>query len=72
MKIQDLIFGIVFLLITWKRNTKLAVLAGLSCLLLAMPLFKFWVFFTAERLVRYAAGFFLITIILFLIPERWK
>jgi len=58
MKVQDLVFGLAFLFILWRNNGKLAVFLGLSCLALAIPLFKFWIFFTAERLTWYAAAFF--------------
>lgn len=64
MKIQDLAFILVFLLIIWRRNIKLALAIGLGCLALAIPLFKFWIFFTAERLTWYAGAFFAYGIIL--------
>ena len=63
MKIQDLAFLLVFLIILTIRNDRLATLAGLACLLLAIPLFNFWIFFTAQRLVMYAAAFFALSII---------
>lgn len=63
IKIQDLAFILVFLLVFWRRSSKLAVSTGLFCLALAIPLFKFWIFFTAERLTWYAAAFFLLAII---------
>lgn len=58
MKIQDLIFVCLFALILWQKSIRLSVTLGIICLLLAIPLFKFWVFFTAERLTWYAAAFF--------------
>ncbi len=64
IKIQDLAFILVFLLVFWRRSSKLAVSIGLFCLVLAIPLFKFWIFFTAERLTWYAAAFFAYSIIL--------
>jgi len=71
MKIQDIAFFVVLALLIFKRNPKLAVIAGILCLLLSIPLFSFWIFFTAERLTWYAAGFFLLAIILNLfINER--
>jgi len=42
---------------------------GLCCLALAIPLFKFWIFFTAERLTWYAAAFFTYSIVLLFINE---
>jgi len=63
MKIQDIIFFIVFALLLFKRDPKLMVIVGLVSLLLSIPLFSFWIFFTAERLTWYAAAFFLTAII---------
>jgi len=65
MKPQDIVFIILLAFLLWKRNPKYLVVAGLLCLVLSMPLFHFWVFFTAERLVMYAAGFLLSSLILF-------
>lgn len=64
MKIQDLGFAIIFLLLLWKRDLRLISLIGLICLVLAMPLFAFWVFFTAQRLVMYGAALILLSIFL--------
>lgn len=66
MKIQDVAFLVVLALLIVKRNPKLATLCGLSCLVFSIPLFSFWVFFTAERLVWYAAAFFGLAIIFYL------
>ena len=63
MKIQDLLFVLVFLFVFWRRSSQLAIIIGLICLLLAIPFFKFWIFFTAERLTWYAAAFFLLAVI---------
>jgi uncharacterized membrane protein YkgB len=72
MKIQDIAFFIVLVLLIFKRNPKLTVITGVLCLILSIPLFSFRVFFTAEHLVQYAAGFFLLAIIihLFKLNER--
>jgi len=70
MKPQDIIFLIVLILLIFQRNYKLSALAGISSLLLSIPLFYFWIFFTAQRLVMYAAGFILLSIILLLIIEN--
>jgi hypothetical protein len=64
MKPQDIIFLIAFLLVVYKRNFRLSVGIGLVCLLFAAPLFAKWIFFTAERLVYYAAGFIVLGIVL--------
>lgn len=63
MKIQDLGFLVAFLAVLVARNDRLATLTGLLCLALAIPLFAFWIFFTAQRLIMYAAAFFLLAII---------
>lgn len=63
MKIQDIVFFVVLALLILKRNPRLAALSGISCLLLSIPLFSFWIFFTAERLTWYAAAFFGLAII---------
>lgn len=70
MKIQDLVFILVFLLVFWRRSAHLAAIVGLLCLFLAIPLFKFWIFFTAERLTWYAAAFFTLAIIQQLYENR--
>lgn len=63
MKIQDIIFLIVLFFLIYKRNPKLAVVAGLLCLVISIPLFATWTFFTAEHLTWYAAAFFLLSTI---------
>jgi len=63
MKIQDLGFLILFLAVWWTKNSRMATLVGLFCLSLAMPLFSLWIFFTAQRLLMYAAAFFALSII---------
>ena len=70
MKIQDLFFILVFIFVFWKRRAKLAAIIGLFCLVLAVFLFKFGVFFTAERLIVYSAVLFLYSIIR-QIYENW-
>jgi hypothetical protein len=64
MKFQDIIFLVIFFLVLLKRDSRIATLAGITCLVLSIPLFALWVFFTAEHLVWYAAGFFLVSIVL--------
>lgn len=58
MKVQDIAFVLLFLFVLWRSNERLSVIIGLFCLFLAIPLFQFWIFFTAERLTWYAAAFF--------------
>jgi len=69
MKIQDILFLIVLAVLLFKSNPKVLIMSGLACLLLSMPLFSFWVFFTAERLVWYAAAFFFVGICLLLFKK---
>ncbi len=70
MKPQDSIFLIVLLLLIYKRDSRLTAILGIGSLILAIPLFATWTFFTAERLTWYAAGFFLLSIIFALSKAR--
>lgn len=70
MKFQDIIFFVIVAFFVYTHNSKWAIIAGLFCLFLAIPLFAFWVFFTAERLTWYAAGFFLLAIVSFSLEGR--
>jgi len=65
MKPQDILFIIILLALLSVRRPRLLVWAGLLSLFLSMPLFSFWIFFTAERLVMYATGFLLVAIVMF-------
>lgn len=69
MKIQDVIFFLILVALLLFRRPRLFVWAGLGSLVLAIPLFAKWVFFTAERLTWYAACFFVITILFYLFKE---
>jgi uncharacterized membrane protein HdeD (DUF308 family) len=64
MKIQDAVFLVVLLFLVLKHNPKWATIAGIISLVLSIPLFSLWVFFTAERLTWYAGAFFLVAIVL--------
>jgi hypothetical protein len=70
MKIQDIVFVAVFMLLVVKHHPKWSATAGLFCLGLAIPLFAFWVFFTAQRLVMYGIAFLLLSIILHIYYSR--
>lgn len=59
MKIQDALFFFLFFALCFIRKDRLFLYTGLICLMLAIPLFYTWVFFTAERLTWYGAGFIL-------------
>lgn len=65
MKIQDIAFFAVLILLILKGSPRLMIACGLLCLLLSIPLFSLWIFFTAERLTWYAAGFFLLSIVFY-------
>ena len=70
MKPQDIVFIVVFVGLFFLKKQEVFVWAGLSCLLLAIPLFAKWIFFTAERLTWYAAAFFLTFILISFVKER--
>jgi hypothetical protein len=70
MKIQDIAFVIALLILLVIRKPKWFVYAGIGSLVLAIPLFAKWIFFTAERLTWYSAGFFLCFIAAQYIFER--
>lgn len=70
IKPQDTLFVIVLLLLLLRRDPKLFVWAGIISLLISMPLFYKWIFFTAERLVVYAFVFILVATLLNLIHLR--
>lgn len=69
MKPQDIFFFLVVIVLIVSKKEKLAVFFGILSLLLAIPLFAKWIFFTAERLTWYAAGFFLLGIFLSMISK---
>ncbi len=72
MKIQDIIFILVavgLILYSWKKP-KWLISAGILCLALSIPLFSFWIFFTAQRLVYYSAGLIFIGVVIMLFQMR--
>ncbi len=70
MKIQDIGFFILLIMLIFLRRPTLFVWAGLLSLILAIPFFATWVFFTAQRLVWYAAAFFFVFTIFSLLESR--
>ncbi|MBI2032751.1 MAG: hypothetical protein HYT09_03870 [Candidatus Levybacteria bacterium] len=72
MKIQDIAFLIIIAILFSTRKPRLFVIAGISSLFLAIPLFQQWIFFTAQRLTWYAFAFFLIALILNIVSLRKK
>lgn len=67
MKIQDIIFVVFLLLLFWRRKPELFIWLGVVCFSISIPLFAFWVFFTAERLVAYGVAFFSLGILSYLL-----
>jgi len=70
IKPQDILFIIVLILLLIKRSPKLFVSAGIVCLLLAIPLYYKWIFFTAQRFTLYAFVLILLAILFNLIRMR--
>ncbi len=70
MKPQDIVFIIIALFLIIKPKPERLISAGLVCVLLSIPLFSFWVFFTAERLLYYAVFFFLVSILILLFKRK--
>lgn len=70
MKPQDIIFIVSLLVLLTLRRPVLFVWAGLGALILAIPFFATWTFFTAERLTWYAAAFFLTFVVISLLFPR--
>lgn len=72
MKPQDILFFIVLIFLLLKHNSRYAIGVGIISLILSIPLFSFWIFFTAERLTWYAWGFLLLGVLLEIITGRKK
>ena len=64
MKPQDILFFVTLGALLALKKPVLIAWAGLCCLVLAIPLFATWTFFTAERLTWYAAAFFAVFILI--------
>jgi hypothetical protein len=64
MKVQDIAFFVIFLLLLAKRSPRFLAATGIVCLLVSIPLFATRIFFTAERLTWYAGAFFAASAIL--------
>lgn len=60
MKPQDIFFIVVLAFLIWKASPRLSAACGVTLLVMSIPLFAFWIFFTAERFTWYAFGFFLL------------
>lgn len=64
MKLQDMVFFAVLVGLLVMKNPRYFAYAGLLSIFTAIPLFSFWIFFTAQRLTWYAAAFFSMAIVL--------
>jgi hypothetical protein len=62
MKIQDILFFVVFIPLLLKKHPGITAGVGIFCLFLAIPLYAKWVFFTAERLVWYGVSLLTLSI----------
>lgn len=70
MKPQDILFIFLLAILIYKKSPKLFVGAALICLLISMPLFQFWIFFSAQRLVAYSFVFLLIAVVFFFFKKK--
>lgn len=70
MKPQDILFIVILLALLITRKPKWLAIAGFVCLIASVPLFHFWIFFTAQRLIYYAWAFFLITALIILFKKK--
>ncbi|OGH12449.1 MAG: hypothetical protein A2857_06240 [Candidatus Levybacteria bacterium RIFCSPHIGHO2_01_FULL_36_15] len=72
MKIQDVILLIIFIYLLYKHNSRQFILLGILCFLASIPLFYFWVFFTAQRLIYFGSFFLLCGIISYFVQSKNK
>jgi hypothetical protein len=63
MKLQDVILVLIGCALLVKRDARVCFMAGLACILISIPFFASWVFFTGQRLLWYAAVYFMSGII---------
>ncbi len=70
MKIQDAGFVVIAIILLCLRKTHLFIYVGLLGLLIAIPLFYKWIFFTADRLVWYSVAFLCMAMILLFFQGR--
>jgi hypothetical protein len=70
MKPQDILFLLILAFLVFKRKPRLIIVIGLSCIFVAIPLFYFQVFFTAQRLISYAALLVFVAIVFMLRKEK--
>lgn len=70
MKIQDIIFILLLIVLLYKRNQYLFIWCAFGAVLLAIPLFQLQIFFTAQRLMYYAYALILLATLLFFFKKR--
>lgn len=70
MKPQDLGFFALLAILIFIKKPRLTLVIALLLLLASMPLFQFWIFFTAQRFVTYAFFLILLTIIQIIVKNR--
>ena len=71
MKIQDISFIIALVFLILLKRPRWLVISGMVAILLSMPLFHLKIaLFTAQRLVMYAAAFFLANVIIQLMSSK--
>jgi len=69
MKPQDIIFVVILAVLLFRKDAKLFAISGVTFLFLSMPLFNFWIFFTAQRFVLYACICFSLCLLLVLLKQ---
>lgn len=70
MKLQDIVFLIILIVLLVKKNPRWFAILGLTCFVFAIPLFAGWIFFTAERLTWYGVSFIASSLLISLIKLR--
>jgi hypothetical protein len=63
MKLQDIVFVLVFVVLVLLRKERVILLFGIICLMTATALYVSWIFFTAQRLVMYGIAFIFTSLI---------
>lgn len=71
MKIQDIVFVLVTLFLLYKQRYEWLVTAALVCMLVSIPFFALWIFFTGQRLIIYAFFFLVLACLLFFNKKRY-
>ena len=71
MKIQDIIFILIFAFLLYKRKPEWFVLAGIISFAGAIPFYSLWVFFTAQRLVEFGFLLLVVAVLLFAFKKQY-